>query len=195
MIARSHLRAADRSRRDDALVWLALGMGCVALAVRQVGQAGFLVTMGAGAIGLMVSSGQSVSAEREWTGGSRPALSSWTAAVVLGLAAFAVARAMVLLPPEPIRSVALAGNVVAAVAEEAFFRRFLYARLERWGAVVAVVGSAAAFALVHVPGYGIAALPLDLGAGVLLSWQRWATGRWEVPAATHLLANLLAAIP
>jgi membrane protease YdiL (CAAX protease family) len=34
-------------------------------------------------------------------------------------------------------------------------------------------------------------LPLDLAAGLLLGWQRQATGSWAVPAATHVVANLL----
>jgi len=55
-----------------------------------------------------------------------------------------------------------------------------------------VLGSATLFALVHLPAYGTAALPVDLGAGLLLSWQRFASGRWTVPAATHAVANLLA---
>jgi hypothetical protein len=45
-----------------------------------------------------------------------------------------------------------------------------------------------------VPLYGVAALPVDLGAGLLLSWQRWAAGTWTVPAATHAAANLLAVV-
>ena len=65
-------------------------------------------------------------------------------------------------------------------------------RLLRLGTVAAVVGSAVAFALVHLPAYGTAALPVDLGAGLLLSWQRFAAGRWTVPAVTHAAANLLA---
>lgn len=81
--------------------------------------------------------------------------------------------------------------VVAAVAEEAFFRRLLYGRLARWGAAVAVVGSAMAFGLMHVPLHGTAALPVDVGAGLFLSWQRWASGTWAVPAGTHALANLM----
>ena len=44
----------------------------------------------------------------------------------------------------------------------------------------------------HVPLYGVAAFPVDLGAGLLLSWQRWASGTWTVPAATHTAANVLA---
>lgn len=85
-------------------------------------------------------------------------------------------------------------GVCAAVAEEALFRRLAYGRLLRFGVPVAIVGSAAAFALLHVPLYGVAVLPIDLGAGLLLSWQRWASGTWTVPAATHAAANLLAVI-
>jgi membrane protease YdiL (CAAX protease family) len=80
---------------------------------------------------------------------------------------------------------------LAGVAEEALFRRLLYDRLSRFGPVAAVVGSAAAFALLHVPLYGVAVLPVDLGAGLLFSWQRWASGTWIVPAATHVAAQLL----
>jgi membrane protease YdiL (CAAX protease family) len=83
-------------------------------------------------------------------------------------------------------------NGLAAVAEEAFFRRFLYGMLERQGAFVAVVGSAALFALVHVTVYGAWVLPLDLAAGLVLSWQRWASGSWGPPAVTHVIANVLA---
>jgi membrane protease YdiL (CAAX protease family) len=46
--------------------------------------------------------------------------------------------------------------------------------------------------LIHVPAYGWPAFPVDLGAGLLFSWQRLSTGRWSVPAATHAAANLLA---
>jgi membrane protease YdiL (CAAX protease family) len=48
------------------------------------------------------------------------------------------------------------------------------------------------FALVHLPAYGLAAMPVDLGAALLLGWQRYASGRWTVPAVTHAVANLLA---
>jgi membrane protease YdiL (CAAX protease family) len=88
--------------------------------------------------------------------------------------------------------VALALALGAAVAEEALFRRVLYERLLRFGVVVAVVGSAGVFALVHLPAYGVAAMPVDLGAALLLSWQRYASGRWTVPAVTHAVANFLA---
>jgi membrane protease YdiL (CAAX protease family) len=113
----------------------------------------------------------------------------------LGVGLAAVAAAGVVAGPAPAQRVGAAAaglGLLAAVAEEALFRRLLYARLLRLGAVVAVVGSAALFALVHLPAHGTAALPIDLGAGLLLSWQRFASGRWTVPAVTHAAANLLA---
>ena len=58
----------------------------------------------------------------------------------------------------------------------------------------AIAGSAVLFAVVHVSVYGFAALPIDLAAGLLLSWQRDATGTWTVPAITHVIANALAVI-
>jgi membrane protease YdiL (CAAX protease family) len=85
-------------------------------------------------------------------------------------------------------------NTLAAIAEEAFFRRLLYGMLSRRGAAVAVFGSAALFAVVHVTVYGWWVLPIDLAAGLLFSWQRWATGSWAAPAVTHVMANLLAVL-
>ncbi len=85
-------------------------------------------------------------------------------------------------------------NSVAAVAEEAFFRRLVYGALAPGGVALAVLGSAALFALVHVTVYGWWVLPLDLAAGLVLSWQRWASGSWKVPAVTHVLANILVVI-
>lgn len=117
-------------------------------------------------------------------------------ALALGVGAVAVATVLggpvisVRLGPQ-----ALALNSLAAVSEEAFFRRFLYGRLAAFGAVTAVVATALLFALVHLPAYGMAAFWVDLGAGLLLSWQRWASGTWTVPAATHLAANLLVVLP
>lgn len=113
-------------------------------------------------------------------------------ALLLGVAGVAVV-ATAGAPAAPVAwgVAALPLSLLAAVAEEALFRRVAYARLERWGAVVAVLGSAVLFAIVHVPAYGVAALPVDVGAGVLFGWQRWASGTWTVPAATHAFANAM----
>lgn len=93
--------------------------------------------------------------------------------------------------PAPLIAWALPLTLLAAVAEEALFRRAMYGALERRGALVAIGATALAFALVHVPIYGVAVFPVDLGAGLLLSWQRWAAGSWTVPAATHAAANVV----
>jgi len=114
-------------------------------------------------------------------------------AVVLavGLAAVTLALATGGRPvAAPYAAWALPLALLAAVAEEALFRRAAYGALRRHSAIVAVSVTALAFALVHVPLYGVAAFPVDLGAGLLLSWQRWASGTWTVPAATHAVANL-----
>jgi membrane protease YdiL (CAAX protease family) len=124
-----------------------------------------------------------------------PRRPAWPALAIgvcaIGVAAFAHAPA----PPVPRTSWTLPLGMAAAVAEEAFFRGLLYRALSRAGTVVAVAGTTLAFAAIHVPAYGPAALWVDLGAGLLLSWQRWASGGWGVPAATHAVANLLAVMP
>jgi membrane protease YdiL (CAAX protease family) len=83
-------------------------------------------------------------------------------------------------------------TILAAVAEEAFFRRLVYGTLlDEGGAVFAVAASTVLFALVHISIYGLWVLPLDLAAGAVLGWQRWASGSWKIPAVTHVIANLL----
>jgi membrane protease YdiL (CAAX protease family) len=117
-------------------------------------------------------------------------------ALALGVGAMAVAT-VVSGPVIPVRlgPQALALNSLAAICEEAFFRRFLYGRLAAFGAVTAVAATALLFALIHLPAYSMASFWVNVGAGVLLSWQRWASGTWTVPAATHVLANLLVVLP
>ena len=111
----------------------------------------------------------------------------------VGIAAFAVGR-LVLTgspPPAPATALVIGLNTLAAVAEEAFFRRLVYGALLASGPAVAVGGSAVLFAAVHITVYGWWVLPLDLAAGMLFGWQRRATGSWGVPAVTHAVANLM----
>jgi membrane protease YdiL (CAAX protease family) len=114
-------------------------------------------------------------------------------ALAVGLVAVSLAAIASGRPPGvPFSTWAVPLSLLAAVAEEALFRRAAYGWLARYGVAIAVVGSALLFAAVHLPFSGVAALPVDFGAGLLLSWQRWATGTWTVPAATHAAANLMA---
>jgi membrane protease YdiL (CAAX protease family) len=112
---------------------------------------------------------------------------------VLGLVGARFVLAAPLAARATVASLAL--TVLAAIAEEALFRGLMFARLLPHGRYLAIAASAGTFALVHVPFYGLSALPVDLGAGLLFAWQRSESGSWSVPAATHALANVLAVLP
>ena len=119
-------------------------------------------------------------------------MSTTFSALAVGVVAFALGRlAGGGHAPQPLALRVVALGSLAAVAEEVFFRRFVYDALLAGGAALAVGGSALLFAVVHVTVYGWWVLPIDIAAGLVLSWQRWATGSWKVPALTHVLANLL----
>jgi membrane protease YdiL (CAAX protease family) len=179
----------DRTTTDDGAVaaTAVVVLGSLLLALRPLSDVGVdtrivlfgatYVTVGLASIAVPV-------------GRDRPHLSPVTA-LGFGVAAV-VATAWLAGPsvPSPWSAAALPLSMLAAVAEEALFRRVAYARLG-FGVVVGVAGSALLFGLVHVPAYGLAALPLDVGAGLLFGWQRWASGTWTVPAATHAFANAL----
>jgi membrane protease YdiL (CAAX protease family) len=125
---------------------------------------------------------------------SRPTIAPGTVLLV-GLAAVGIAGAAGGTPvPVPWSAAALPLSLLAAVAEEALFRRAAFGRLERFGPIAAVVGSALLFGLVHLPAYGVEALPVDVGAGLLFGWQRWASGSWTASAATHAAANAWAVL-
>ena len=125
----------------------------------------------------------------------RPAPGVTLAVLTFGVATFTAAR---LLggghPPAAPTLAFVAMNSLAAVAEEAFFRRLVYGLLIGHGPGYAIAGSAVLFAAVHVTTYGYWVLPIDLGAGLVLGWQRWSSSSWLVPAVTHVAANVLVVI-
>jgi membrane protease YdiL (CAAX protease family) len=191
VIERREPPPAVSDRTADLALWTVVVAGCALFVIRpslsgrtwtpQVMLAGYVI------IGLVAASAPIARPGRR---AMHPIL-----VTVAGIAA-AVAAAALVGPSFPLPRTAeiLALNSVAAVAEELFFRRMLFGGLLRVGAFAAIVGSAVAFALVHVPIYGPAAIPVDLGAGLVFSWQRWASGGWAAPAATHVFANLLAVL-
>ena len=61
---------------------------------------------------------------------------------------------------------------------------------QRAGAVAAIALTSVAFALLHVPLYGWAVVPLDLAVGVWLGVLRAVTGSAVAPAVAHSLADL-----
>lgn len=166
-------------------------LGCLALAARPAGtMGGFAVALGVGLIGAIAPlSHAPLPRAREAevaAGGAR-----WLAVAAFGTGAFMMARVLAHPLVPPARPVAIAGVIAVAVAEELFFRRLAYGWLARWGTAVAVIGAAILFALVHIPTYGAAVLPLDFAAGLLFGWQRWTTGTWTASAFTHAAANVL----
>jgi membrane protease YdiL (CAAX protease family) len=175
--------AATSARIHPVLQTTLAAAGLTALATREVGWGATAIIVAVGGAAAAIPQGKVSATQTD--------LRRWASVVLLGVLAFAAVRARIDTPLLDFDvGAALAGSV-AAVAEEAFFRRFLYGWLSRWGVPIALVGSAVAFAAVHVPLYGLVALPIDLGAGLLLGWQRWATGGWTAPAVTHVIANLL----
>lgn len=157
--------------------------GLIALTSREVGWGATAIVVAVGSAAAVMPHG----AEARTQNGLR----GWASVVLLGVVAFAAVRAAIHTPLFQFSHAAAIAGTVAAVSEELFFRRFLYGWLSRWGVPVALVGSAVAFAAVHVPLYGLSALPIDFAAGLLLGWQRWATGGWTAPAVTHVVANFL----
>jgi membrane protease YdiL (CAAX protease family) len=79
------------------------------------------------------------------------------------------------------------------VAEEVLLRGVLFAEIgEALGTAAAVVLTAIAFALLHVPLYGPGVLPLDLAVGLWLGTLRVVSGSVTAPAAAHTLADIAA---
>jgi hypothetical protein len=112
--------------------------------------------------------------------------------IAIGVGAFGAGRVLVGgRAPAHLTFAVVVANTLAAVAEEAWFRRLCFGLLAPAGSVVAVAGSAMLFAAVHVSTYGFWILPLDLAAGVLLGWQRAVSGSWHASAVTHAIGNVI----
>ncbi|MEA2682855.1 MAG: protease family protein [Chloroflexota bacterium] len=101
------------------------------------------------------------------------------------------------LPPRAwyIPAPALAGYSAALLlivpAEELFLRGALQPEIRRALGPGAAIGlTALLFAAIHVMAYGVVAIPLDFGVGLLLGWLRERTGSTAACIVAHLLADL-----
>lgn len=173
---------SQAARVDRRVPFVAL-VGCLALAARVPSYWAVVIT---GAVGLM---GAVTPVAGEPRSGRLPV--AWVA--LLGALPFAVANSWLRPSFAQTGAIVLIASLVAALAEEVFFRRLVYGWLARWGTGVSIAGAGLLFALIHVPAYGPTTLPLNLAAGLIFGWQRWATGSWAAPAATHAIANFLGA--
>lgn len=165
---------------------LAIGGACIALSARTATYGLRTPLVVSALFGAVLAVGMTL------PDGSRDRRIHPAVALVAGCAAVLVVRSSIgIAPGVPWAANAFALTMVASIAEEALFRRALFGYLARSAPWLVIAISSLTFALTHVPLYGTAAFPAVLGAGVMLSWQRWASGRWEVPAATHAFANVL----
>jgi membrane protease YdiL (CAAX protease family) len=79
---------------------------------------------------------------------------------------------------------------LVATLEETSIRGVLYQRLAgEAGTVAAIVVGAAVFALIHLPRYGLGAMPLDAAVGLALGGLRALTGRVLPCAIAHTVAD------
>jgi membrane protease YdiL (CAAX protease family) len=133
--------------------------------------------------------------------GWRPAWPRWKsigagtagAAVLVGFA-LQVRDWHVVGPSEAALSLAAWSAVVVcvAVAEEIVLRGVIFASLVRArGPIAALLVTSILFALIHVPLYGLGALPLDFAVGLWLGGLRM-LGGVAASATAHALADLAA---
>jgi membrane protease YdiL (CAAX protease family) len=175
------------ARRADPFV--AVAIGCGLLLARPIVRAGPAPRLSLTVLYVvLLAAGVMLSPRR---GRLLPVGGSWPAVLAAGVAAFGLGRVVAGGHAAAWARDAVALDALAAIAEEAFFRRFAYDALLVHGERVAVAGSVVLFALVHLTVYGWWAMPIDVAAGLVLSWQRRSTGSWGVPAFTHVAANVL----
>jgi membrane protease YdiL (CAAX protease family) len=124
-------------------------------------------------------------------GGKVPAIKG----ILAGLAVGAVLLGPVVSGPLTGRSVSAflpwaAIAALVATLEETSIRGVLY---RQWageaGTHVAIVVGAAVFALIHLPRYGLGAMPLDAAVGLALGGLRALTGRVLPCAVAHTVAD------
>jgi membrane protease YdiL (CAAX protease family) len=128
-------------------------------------------------------------------GGKLSGVLVWGQTFVAGLMVGAILLAPVVSGPLSARPLgafwpwAVIAAMVATL-EETSIRGVLYRRWEgEAGTVAAIVVGAAVFALIHLPRYGLGAMPLDAAVGLALGGLRALTGRVWPCAVAHTVAD------
>jgi len=128
-------------------------------------------------------------------GGTLPAAMGKVASIVAGLMVGAILLAPVVggrLSGRPLADFWTWAAIAAVIAtlEETAIRGALYQRWsEEASPAVAIVAGAAVFALIHLPRYGLAAMPLDAAVGLALGGLRAVSGRVLPCAIAHSIAD------
>jgi membrane protease YdiL (CAAX protease family) len=163
--------------------WPRIGLGPIASARALAG--GLAATVAAYAAALLACRRVFGPGERNWTSGIRPVFESFAP----GRPAVALALAVLCM------------GLLVPVAEEVCYRGVLHdAVARRAGAGVAVAGTAAAWAAVHLGDYGLhpvhaaviaGVLPSVFAMGLALGWCRVATSSVLGSTVAQAVANLL----
>jgi membrane protease YdiL (CAAX protease family) len=95
--------------------------------------------------------------------------------------------------PSLLPLVGFAVVIVAPIAEEIFFRGFVFAGMVRpFGPIPAMLVSGLIFGMFHVTNVETIGLVLPIGAiGALFAWLYYRTGSLWIAIATHMLFNLV----
>ncbi len=172
---------------------LAVGVGFAALARALIGGAAPAASVPAAVVFVAILAVLAV------LGAARPAPVAWraVAAGVVGGAALValswVGVTVVVGARAPSATLAWWVPLVTlvAAAEELVLRGVLFTAIrDRSGDAVAIAAMALLFAAIHVPLYGVGALPIDICAGVFLGCLRAATGGVTAPLVAHVLADV-----
>jgi membrane protease YdiL (CAAX protease family) len=137
--------------------------------------------------------------KRRWRGPTGPASGGGRLQVLPSLVAGLMIGAILLAPvvagplsARPLSAFLPWAAIAALVAtlEEASIRGVLFRQWEgEAGTTAAIVIGAAVFALIHLPRYGLAAMPLDAAVGLALGGLRALTGRVMPCAVAHTVAD------
>jgi membrane protease YdiL (CAAX protease family) len=93
--------------------------------------------------------------------------------------------------PRPIVALVVLSIVLAPLAEETFFRGFVFGALyPRWGFVLGAIASGALFSVAHIGNTGyLPVLPSIVGIGVLFAWGYYWSGSLYPSIGAHLAFN------
>ena len=173
-------------RRAVRVTGLILGAALLRALLLPLGDLFSTMVFAGALVGITCFDGASARTEARW-GRGRAMLAGLMVGAIL-LAPVASGR-LTARPLSAFWSWALIAAVVAML-EEASIRGVLY---RRWpgeaGTIAAIVMGAAVFALIHLPRYGLAAMPLDAAVGLALGGLRALTGRVLPCAVAHTLAD------
>jgi len=98
--------------------------------------------------------------------------------------------------PSPVQKTALSlfllflvGGLISPVAEEIFFRGIMYGYLRRWGAILAILGSSALFAMAHLMTTGVTFVQIIGGLVFAVAYEK--EKNLIVPITIHVLGNMV----